>query len=347
MFVCLFANYQTVMQQEDAHLLAYRSLSTNLVFFVSNSAVAVRSQCLHDSISYSSSATMGIDTDRFEGSVQESLICPLCSKVLEDPIVSECGHTFCSTCLQKKKTCAKCNIKITIDNTQVPTELVEKLGKLSIHCTHHSEGCTTVVSLEELQKHNAEECVFRTVSCQHRGCDFHCAQKDLESHMEKCDYRLVECKVCKARLTRKDMPAHQAVKRCFELQNKRKRVQSARKLSHELKEHRVEMLHHRHLTDQADRRIFKEHYERDSMPQRRRAMSAGPVLLRGSIQTRVGSATLVPHYSRNLRSATLETCRGCSNKFLSGRRPSARRHSHANVCFSPQYIYFRSITVLI
>ena len=284
-------------------------------------------------VSLSSSATMGIDLDRFEGSIEDGLICPLCSKVLQDPIVAECGHAFCSNCFQKKKTCTKCKAK-TAESTEVPDELLERLGKLSIHCAHYSEGCATIVAFQELKKHNAEECVFRTVSCQHRGCSFQCSHKDLESHMEKCDHRLVECKVCKACVARKDMPAHQAVKRCFELLNKRKRVQSARKFSQGLRDHRVEMLHRRHLTDQAERRIVKEHYEKDSLPQRRRAMSAGPVLLRGSIQTRVGSDTLVPHYSRNLKSAVLETCQGCSNRFLSGRRPSARRHTHVNVSYS-------------
>ena len=89
-------------------------------------------------VSLSSSATMGIDLDRFEGGVEESLICPLCSKVLQDPIEAECGHAFCSNCFQKKKTCTKCNAKTT-ESTEVPDELLERLGKLSIHCAHYSE----------------------------------------------------------------------------------------------------------------------------------------------------------------------------------------------------------------
>lgn len=179
---------------------------------------------------------------------------------------------------------------------------------------------------------NIKDCAFRPVQCEYKGCKAECPLKDLESHMEKCDYRLVECKVCKMCLPRKDMPAHQAIKRCFEQLNKRRMVTSARRLSQELKDHRLEMLHQRHLTDQEERRVLKEYYSRDFVPvPRRRTMSAGPVLLRSSIQARVGSALVVPHYSRNLKSATLESCRGCSNKFLSGRRPSAQRHTHSKV----------------
>ena len=104
---------------------------------------------------------------------------------------------------------------------------------------------------------------YRLVPCENRGCEDQCPLNVLELHMETCDHRIVECKVCKTRLPRKDMPAHQAVKRYFE--------------SSELKEHRLKMLHRRHQTEQAERRIEQEHY---FPPQRRRAMSAGPVLLR-------------------------------------------------------------------
>ena len=277
---------------------------------------------------------MGLDVDRFEGEVEESLICSLCSKVLDNPVAAKCGHTFCSPCIEKaakrSSDCPKCAAVLTANTSPADADLVEKLGKLSIHCT---SGCDTVVSFEKLVEHTAKECPFRTVPCENKSCDVKCGLNELESHMEKCDYRLVECKVCKACLPRKDMAAHQAIKRCFEQLNKRRMVSSARRLSQELREHRVDLQHQRHLTDQTERRILREHYDREIVnPSRRRTMSAGPVLLRGSIQARIGSALVVPHYSRNLKSAaTLESCFQCSNRFLSGRRPSARRHSHAKV----------------
>lgn len=280
---------------------------------------------------------MGIDVDRFEGDVEEGCFCPLCSKVLEDPVAVRCGHAFCASCAKTAQRrgidCPKCSAEINKDEVkEASSELVEKLGKLSIHCEHHPSGCETVVPFEKLPEHLTKDCAFRPVQCEYKGCKVECPLKDLESHMEKCDYRLVECKVCKMCLPRKDMPAHQAIKRCFEQLNKRRMVTSARRLSQELKDHRLEMLHQRHLTDQEERRILKEYYSRDFVPvPRRRTMSAGPVLLRSSIQARVGSALVVPHYSRNLKSATLESCRGCSNKFLSGRRPSAQRHTHSKV----------------
>lgn len=281
---------------------------------------------------------MGLDVNCFEGEVEEDLMCLLCNKVLENPSSNKCGHVFCAKCMQraadKEIECPKCGQPITRttgDSDKNNEELLaERLGKLNIHCSNQSFGCTAVLPWGNLDRHTKEECEYRLVQCEHRGCEEKCPLNSLEQHGEECDYRTVECKVCKTRLPLKDMSAHQAVKRCFEELNKRKGVASARKLSSELKEHRLEMLHRRHQTEQAERRIEKEHYFPPT--QHRRAMSAGPVLVRPkSVEARVGSAIIVPHYSRNLKSAALDSCRGCSNKFLSGRRPSARRHSHSKV----------------
>ena len=285
---------------------------------------------------------MGLDVDRFEGEVQEDLLCLLCSKVIERPTSSTCGHLFCAECLQKsvgKKTnCPHLNCGIPLadpvssrsDGKEAEEALAERLGKLSIRCTHQSQstGCTVVVPWTNLDRHAESECEYRPTPCENRGCKVQCPRNKLEEHMERCEHRIVECKVCKARLPRKDMPAHQAVRRCYEELNKRRRVTSARQFKFELRDHRLEMQHRRHQTEQAERRIEREHYFPPD--EHRRAASAGPVLMRPqSVGARVGS---VSHYARNLRSAAaLDSCRGCSNRFLSGRRPSARRHSHSKV----------------
>ena len=277
---------------------------------------------------------MGLDVERFEGEVSQGLICPYCAKVLEKPVAGSCGHNFCSACLKKALSkrltdCPICDRDLeTSGAKEASEELVQQLEKLAIHCDHHKSGCESVVPYGKLTDHTITECAFRLTACNHKGCKAKVPFNDLDSHMEKCDYRLVECKVCKTCVPRNDMPAHQAVKRCFEQLNKRRMVTSARRLSQELREHRVEMVHQRHLTDQVERRLVQQHYSREN-PRHQRAMSAGPVLMRSSISARVGSAIVVPHYSRNLRSAALESCRECTNKFTAGRRPSARRHSHS------------------
>ena len=316
---------------------------------------------------------MGLDVDRFEGEVQEDLLCLLCNKVIEKPSSSTCGHLFCVECLQKsvgkKRNCPHLNCgtplavpvssrRDDIAGKEAEVALAERLGKLSIHCSHQSTGCTVVVPWTNLDRHAESECEYRPTPCENRGCKVQCLRNKLEEHMERCEHRIVECKVCKARLPRKDMTAHQAVRRCFEELNKRRRVASARQFKSELRDHRLEMQHRRHQTEQTERRIEREHYfPPDEHWQRKRAASAGPVLMRAqSVGARVGSAMVVSHYARNLRSAAvLDSCRGCSNRFLSGRRPSARRHSHAKVrtfkpIFHKNHFFFstpKSITIIL
>ena len=46
---------------------------------------------------------MGYDVARFMGEVDEELLCPICSGVLEDPLQApECEHAFCMGCIQGK-----------------------------------------------------------------------------------------------------------------------------------------------------------------------------------------------------------------------------------------------------
>ncbi len=252
-------------------------------------------------------------------------------------VAGKCGHLFCKACLQQALSnqhneCPKCEMDLSTSDTKDPTEeLVRQLGELSLHCKHQKSGCDAVVSYNELAEHMEKACPCRLLPCKHKGCKLTTPCNELDSHMEKCDHRLVECKVCKACLPRKDMPAHQAVKRCFEELNKRRMVRSARRLSQELKEHRVELVHQRHFTEQTERALVRRHYFPEGSSRHQRAMSAGPILMRTSVQARVGSAVVVPHYSRGLKSATIESCMDCTNRFTHGRRPSARRHTHVNV----------------
>lgn len=280
---------------------------------------------------------MGFEVERFQKEVDDDLLCAYCRGVVEEPVAGKCGHLFCKACLEKALSkrlneCPNCEVDLSSSKAKEPSEeLVEKLGELSLRCKHHKEGCEAVVGYHALPAHMQRECTFRLVPCVHKGCSEIVAHAHLEEHMEKCNHRLVECKVCKVCLPRKDMPAHQAIKRCFEELNKRRTVRSARKLSSEVKEHRVELVQQRHFTEQAERALVRRHYFPQGSSRHQRSMSAGPILMRSSVQARVGSAVVVPHYSRTLKSAALESCHDCTNRFTHDRRPSARRHSHTNV----------------
>ena len=273
---------------------------------------------------------MSVGVECAVGDVPKDLVCCRCGRILHEPRKVACGHCCCAVCLDrgsKKGICLKCSSVISPCQEATPEGLLERLGQLSICCPR---GCGTFLTMERLAGHG-DECVHRMVTCRHRGCEQVCRHKEVGDHEENCEFRPVKCEVCDVTTAKRDMAAHQAVKKCFEKQMKRNRVTSARKLSSDLKDHRLTMVQHRHLTDQMERSLLRDHYERqksDYVVERRRAHSAGPVSSRQSIQSRVGSALVM---KRNVSMTSALSCMNCESKFLSGRRPSARRHSHTKV----------------
>lgn len=132
---------------------------------------------------------MGYDLNRFEGSVDEELICPICSFVLEEPVQApECEHAFCSSCIHQwfKMQCI-CPIDRTPiqpkDLKPVPRILKNLLSKLKLKCDHAAYGCTAYVRLENLTSHS-QECDFnpkKPIIC-NLGCDILVAKDELKSH---------------------------------------------------------------------------------------------------------------------------------------------------------------------
>lgn len=127
---------------------------------------------------------------------------------------------------------------------------------------------------------------------------------------------------------------HQAVRRCSEQLQKRRRVQSARHHSSNLRQHWVQMKLERHSSEHTERQMVRdfEEQQKREIHQRRRVQSAYPVLVSTATEARMSSAvansTLVSRYSRNLMSA-MESCHDCTTRFTT--RP-ARRDSLGRVC---------------
>ena len=42
---------------------------------------------------------MGYAVARFTGTVDQNLLCSICSSVLEEAVLTTCGHSFCQMCL--------------------------------------------------------------------------------------------------------------------------------------------------------------------------------------------------------------------------------------------------------
>ncbi|PSN30920.1 E3 ubiquitin-protein ligase NRDP1 [Blattella germanica] len=132
---------------------------------------------------------MGFEVNRFQGEVDEELVCPICSGVLEDPLQAPvCEHAFCRGCIQewisRQPTCPVDRQAITSAQLRpVPRILRNLLSRLCITCDNASYGCTSVMKLDALTSH-LEECEHnpkRPVPCE-QGCGLVIPKDELKEH---------------------------------------------------------------------------------------------------------------------------------------------------------------------
>ena len=158
----------------------------------------------------------------------------------------------------------------------------------------------------------------KLMTCTNSGCGFTITEdEELTSHGIVCEYRMTNCGFCGTKVRYKDLSAHRAVKRCYEVAQRRRMVQSAKGTKTELSKHRQSMTHQRHTSEQTERKITREFHERESLWEqkislsalaRRRVQSAGAKLIGDTaIQVRILSARTPRYdsagYLRNLKSA--------------------------------------------
>nr|XP_034342108.1 E3 ubiquitin-protein ligase NRDP1-like [Arvicanthis niloticus] len=132
---------------------------------------------------------MGYDVTRFQGDIDEHLICPICSGVLEEPVqVPHCEHTFCNGCiiqwLSQQQTCPVDHSIVTVAHlSPVPWIMLKMLSKLQIACDNAVFGCSALVRLDHLKYHlnDCEHNPKQPVTCE-QGCGLEMTKNELASH---------------------------------------------------------------------------------------------------------------------------------------------------------------------
>ncbi|KAK2153764.1 hypothetical protein LSH36_287g05027 [Paralvinella palmiformis] len=132
---------------------------------------------------------MGYDINRFQGDVDEELVCPICTGVLEEPLQApQCEHAFCASCinewLTRQPTCPVDRNPITPNQLKpVPRITRNLLSRLFIACDNASYGCTSIIRLDMLQSH-LQECEHnpkKPVMCE-QGCGLTIPKDELKDH---------------------------------------------------------------------------------------------------------------------------------------------------------------------
>lgn len=155
--------------------------------------------------SLSETVAMSVKPTKF---IQEpaALLCPVCKQILREPVISiQCGHTFCTSCIEKLISVGhKCPLDgQTCDSGQLVVNKAVKgqIEDLMIHCRHgvlpgkssegdelelDQEGCKEVIRLGDRDNHESI-CQYAQLECPVGGpvCGV-LRRHSLEKHMMSC-----------------------------------------------------------------------------------------------------------------------------------------------------------------
>ena len=156
----------------------------------------------------------GYEPERFENEVDSTLLCPICSNVLKDPVQCPNEHYFCRSCIgvhlhQNSETCPMCQHHVTEETlTKPPRLLTNMLKNLKIGCDNADRGCQEMIKLEFLD-HHVKSCGYSPTACTNPGCFEIVNQHEKEQHeSELCRFRMIFCDDCKQQVLRKLSHVH-------------------------------------------------------------------------------------------------------------------------------------------
>ena len=128
---------------------------------------------------------MGYGLNRFVSHVDQNLMCSICAGVLENAVITPCGHSFCDECLHiwldrpNTNSCPSCRSDVSVVDVIPVLALRGVIDGLAVHCDNDENGCKMVLKLDKLK-----------------------------THLQVCEFGLVECGACRKSVKRRELPEH-------------------------------------------------------------------------------------------------------------------------------------------
>ncbi|KAJ4456889.1 putative p68 RNA helicase [Paratrimastix pyriformis] len=156
----------------------------------------------------------GFPTELFAQAIPDVMVCPICQCVMRQAVTLMCrgSHKACEACCemwvkkQGKATCPCCRQKLAGPRFNRDPYFNSLIQQLSVRCTQRP--CEWHGKLEDLDRHQTQECSQREVACSHAGCPHRCPASALPAHLDGCEWKPEPCAKCHQVMPRKDLPAH-------------------------------------------------------------------------------------------------------------------------------------------
>ena len=155
-----------------------------------------------------------------------SNICPICCKVLNQPMLTPCGHVFCQDCIktwlksrcsndsndsedENPKTCPECRTKTCFHHCLLDLRTARSIAQLEFKCPQGNCQWKGAIGINgwHAKKHLEQECEFTLVPCKWK-CESAVWRSNLTEHESTCDHQMDICQYCLREEKRKDMQIH-------------------------------------------------------------------------------------------------------------------------------------------
>ena len=138
---------------------------------------------------------------------QQDRFCPVCTELLTEPFLSDCGHHVCRACHKRimatrMTKCPTCQEPNVLKKARLNKHLQREIYDLKVHCqnkTGNKRGCQWIGELRELEDHlnpAKKRCEYIPLVCSY-GCGERVPSGDMKDHKEfQCPKRLENCEHC-------------------------------------------------------------------------------------------------------------------------------------------------------
>ena len=130
--------------------------------------------------------------------------CPVCTELLTEPFLSDCGHHVCRECRGRimasgKTECPTCRGPNLLSDARLNKHLQREIYDLKVHCKHHEAGCQWVGELRDLTDHLdlvRRNCEYLLLPCSF-GCGQRVRRRAMKHHkLHECPKRNHTCEYC-------------------------------------------------------------------------------------------------------------------------------------------------------
>lgn len=144
-------------------------------------------------------------------------ICPLCKGIYYNPVIDPCGHIFCQRCFNAFTSSIKPQIvelRCPITNqplSQSPSTIgliANILDKQTLNCSNKKIGCGWKGIVKDFVEHIEKDCPKQTLKCSSKGCECMILRENMEDHLKKCEFRIVNCTYCNQSLAFNQLNEH-------------------------------------------------------------------------------------------------------------------------------------------